>query len=335
MKPYTTIPILTDGGLETDLIFNHGIELPEFAAFPLLENNAQLKVLMDYYREYLDLAQKNKMGFILESPTWRANLDWGKKLGYDYNSLVKVNELAIKKMYQLKQEYDATVALLRISGQIGPRGDGYTVENVMDCIEAARYHELQIKAFKQSHVDMVTAITMTYSEEALGIVKAAQLYDLPVVISFTVEVDGNLPSGERLEDAILKLDWVTDGYPLYYMINCAHPSHFIHLLEGGGAWKHRIQGIRANASCKSHAELDEATELDKGNKEELGSLHKKMQLLLPGLKVYGGCCGTDISHVTEICNTLGTDCEAVFTESEVLIPINDSLIMTSDKNSQN
>lgn len=303
MKPCKTTIILTDGGLETDLIFNHGLELQEFAAFPLLERPEHLGILMNYYRKYLDLARQYNTGFILESPTWRANLDWGRKLGYDNSSLIRVNQLAVKKMQSLKKEYKNSIGNIKISGQIGPKGDGYQVQDEMTCIQAARYHELQIKAFKDVHVDLVTAITMTYSEEALGIVKAAQLYDLPVVISFTVEVDGSLPSGEGLEEAILKVDWVTDSYPLYYMVNCAHPSHFMHLFNTNRPWKNRIHGIRANASCKSHAELDEATELDIGNKQELGALHNDLRSLLPNLKVLGGCCGTDVTHIDAICRS--------------------------------
>ncbi len=302
MEKRTRHIMLTDGGLETDLIFNHNIELEHFAAFPLLENAAHAHTLENYYREYLELAKENDTGFILESPTWRANLDWGKKLGYDGQNLIKMNQLAIQKMRQLKQEYRSWIEDIKISGQIGPRGDGYRVDATMNPIEAEDYHRLQIQAFKEAGVDMVTAITMTYIDEALGIVEAAKKEDVPVVISFTVELDGNLPSGETLGEAIERIDKVTSHYPEYYMINCAHPTHFMHVLERAGGWKNRIQGLRANASCKSHAELDESTELDVGDKVELGQLHQKLQRLLPNLKVFGGCCGTDASHIVSICN---------------------------------
>ena len=272
-----TKTILTDGGLETDLIFNRGIDLHDFAAFPLLEQPEHLEVLMNYYREYLNMAEQYDTGFILESPTWRANLDWGQKLGYDDRNLIRVNQLAIRKMQFLKKEYENRVSDIQVSGQIGPRGDGYHVQDTMNCFDSMRYHELQVKAFKKADADFITAITMTYSEEALGIVKAAQLYDLPVVISFTVETDGRVPSGEGLEDSILKLDTISNDYPSYYMINCAHPTHFAHLFEGDGVWKQRIQGLRANASCKSHAELDEATELDIGDREDLGRWHATLK----------------------------------------------------------
>ena len=205
-------------------------------------------------------------------------------------------------MQQLKQEYKTCIENVMVSGQIGPRGDGYRVDTAMDPTEAQAYHNLQVQVFKAAKVDMVTAITMTYIDEALGIVESAKKHKIPVVISFTVELDGSLPSGETLEQAITTIDEATDHYPKYYMINCAHPTHFMHLLEGAKSWKNRIQGFRANASCKSHAELDESTELDVGNKIELGQLHKELQQLLPNLEVFGGCCGTDASHLKAICD---------------------------------
>nr|WP_299381195.1 homocysteine S-methyltransferase family protein [Allomuricauda sp.] len=321
--------ILTDGGLETDMIFNHCMELEHFAAFPLVENDGHKKVLERYYREYMELSKRYGTGFILESPTWRANLDWGIQLGYSRDELILSNKNAIALMKELREAYVNSIPEIWISGQIGPRGDGYQVGEEMTSSEAAKYHELQVKAFKEAGADMVTAITMTYSEEAFGIVKAAQLYDVPVVISFTVEVDGRLPSGESLEDAITKLDRQSDGYPLYYMINCAHPTHFAHLFETDTLWKNRVHGLRANASCKSHEELDEATELDTGNKEELGRWHTRLQKLLPNLKVFGGCCGTDVSHITEICRELKKGNKPLFTETDMLLPINDTTIVSS------
>ncbi|MEM9649438.1 MAG: homocysteine S-methyltransferase family protein, partial [Bacteroidota bacterium] len=207
----------------------------------------------------------------------------------------------------------------------------YKVQHAMQYPDAVKYHELQIKAFKEAQVDMVTAITMTYSEEALGIAKAAQLYHVPVVISFTVETDGKLPSGENLEKVISKLDRDTDNYPLYYMINCAHPSHFIHLFKTNGSWKNRIHGIRANASCKSHAELDEATELDKGNCKELGQMHAQLQQLLPNLRIFGGCCGTDISHIAEICKQIQSYDKPLFTDADMLLPISRTMIVSYEQ----
>ena len=296
--------VLTDGGLETDLIFNRGIDLDHFAAFPLVEDAKYKEALNNYYKEYLEIAKKFNAGFILESPTWRANLDWGFRLGYSRDDLTRVNQKAVQQLIDLRTAYAESVPSVLISGQIGPKGDGYLADTSMNFIEAMEYHNLQVTAFKDAGVDLVTAITMTYSEEALGIIKASQLHDVAVVISFTVETNGHLPSGESLKEAIIRLDEASENYPLYYMINCAHPSHFVDRLQNNEAWKLRIKGLRTNASCKSHAELDEATELDCGDREELAGWHKVLKSHLPNLRVYGGCCGTDASHVEAICESI-------------------------------
>lgn len=297
-----TTTFLTDGGLETDLIFNKEIELPHFAAFPLLDRPDTYKTLKDYYKGYLEIARKNEMGFILDSPTWRANLDWVFKLGYTQTDLIRINKSAIDLLKDLRNEYNESIEDIYISGMIGPRGDGYAIDRAMTTNEARNYHNIQISTFKKENADLVSAITMTYSEEAIGIALAAKSNDIPVVLSFTVETDGRLPSGETIEEAINKVDTKTDNYPLYYMLNCAHPTHFMHVVESDSNWKLRIRGIRANASCKSHAELDESTELDIGDKHELGQLHNTLLGYLPNLTVFGGCCGTDMSHIESICH---------------------------------
>lgn len=292
---------LTDGGLETDMIFTKNIDLPHFAAFPLLDNPKHLNTLQMYYSAYLDVAKNYGTGYILESPTWRANKDWGFKLGYNEQDLIRVNQKAIHCLRELKETYKNDICDIFISGQIGPRGDGYRIDSTMTASEAHAYHLLQIKAFKKAEVDMVSAITLTYTEEAIGVTLAAKEHHLPIVISLTVETDGKMPNGDSLEQAINKVDKTTNHYPLYYMINCAHPSHFVDVIKSNQSWTSRIKGIRANASCKSHAELDEATELDAGNVVELGQWHSKLNKYLPELSVYGGCCGTDASHVESIC----------------------------------
>lgn len=301
IKKLDTSIFLTDGGLETDLIFTKNIDLPHFAAFPLLDSPKYNTVLRDYYMEYLEIANRNGTSYILESPTWRANPDWGYKLGYDETELLRVNQKAILLLRELKLRYQNKIEHILISGQLGPRGDGYTIHDAMSEDQAKSYHDLQMTAFKDAGVDMVSAITMNYSAEAIGICNSAKEKRLPVIISFTVETDGNLPSGESLETAITKVDEFTSSYPLYYMINCAHPTHFIEAIKAKNNWKSRIKGIRANASCKSHSELDESTELDAGNIIELTTWHEKLHQHLPHLNVYGGCCGTDASHVESIC----------------------------------
>ena len=303
-KPLNT-PLLTDGGLETTLVFHHGIELNHFAAFELLNKSETRDIIMTYYKKYLDLAEFYRTGFILESATWRANPDWGAKLGFSINGLANINRLAINQLQVLKLSYVNDIDPIKVSGCIGPRGDGYRVGDAMDIDTAAAYHSDQLNVFKDTGADMATALTMSYTDEALGITTAARKIGLPIVVSFTVGTDGNLPSGETLQEAIETIDYVTDNYPMYYMVNCAHPSHFTHLFKENSKWKERVMGIRANASNKSHAELDKSTTLDSGDSNDLAIWYRKLKLLLPNLRIYGGCCGTDESHVEAICKILG------------------------------
>jgi S-methylmethionine-dependent homocysteine/selenocysteine methylase len=292
---------LTDGGLETTLVFQEGLELPEFAAFDLLKNETGREVIRDYFRRYVTLARKYNVGFILESATWRANTDWGRKIGYSDDELADMNRKAIDLLLDIRNEYETAVSPMILSGCIGPRGDGYIPSAVMSAEEAERYHAPQINVFRQTAADMVTAITMNYVEEAIGIARAARAADLPVAISFTVETDGKLPTGQSLKEAIERVDAATQNAPAYYMINCAHPLHFAQSLIAGEPWLERIRGLRANASTRSHAELNESTELDEGNPVEFGLQHKALLGTLKNLSVLGGCCGTDHRHVEELC----------------------------------
>jgi homocysteine S-methyltransferase len=289
---------ITDGGLETCLVFHEGIVLPDFAAFPLLDSADGRAALRAYYDPYLALAERQRIGMVLDTPTWRANPDWGARLGYDTDRLADVNRRAVDFIRGCAAERPAVPVVL--DGVLGPRGDGYVVGEVMTPAAAADYHGFQIRAFRDAGADMATALTMTYSDEAIGVANAAQSASLPIVVSFTVETDGGLPSGETLADAIRRVDDATDGFVAYYMINCAHPSHFAAALDTAASWVARVKGIRANASKMSHAELDEAHELDRGDPAELAARYRELASVLPELRVVGGCCGTDIEHVTAV-----------------------------------
>jgi len=292
---------LTDGGIETDLIFNDGMELPHFAAFDLLKTEEGTAALRAYYARYAGIARANGIGFILESPTWRASADWGRKLGYSQAALAQANAKAIQLMAELRREYRSETTPMVISGCVGPRGDGYDPGAVMSADEAQDYHAEQIGVFAKSDADMVTAITMTNANEAIGLARAAHAAGMPVAISFTLETDGRLPTGQGLKEAIEEVDAATGNAPAYYMINCAHPTHFDATLTPGAAWVQRIRGLRANASRRSHAELNEAPDLDEGNPAELGAEYHAILRRHPQINVLGGCCGTDRRHVEAIC----------------------------------
>lgn len=299
---------LTDGGLETTLVFLEGYELPCFAAFDLLKDEKGYEAIKQYYIRYLNIARDLQMNFILESPTWRANPDWAEKIGYPLSVLPDLNEKAIRLLADLRTEYQEKIPNIIISGCVGPRGDGYKPGSTMNADEAEAYHSTQINIFSRTPVDMVSAITMNYVEEAIGIARAAGNVNLPVVISFTVETDGRLATGMTLREAIEQVDKSAKQPPLYFMINCAHPTHFLTDLREGekAAWTKRIKGLRANASCKSHAELDESTVLDRGDPQTLGTEHRILKEMMPHLNVFGGCCGTDEEHVHAIASHIKT-----------------------------
>ena len=288
---------LTDGGLETTLIFHDGLDLPSFASYTLLEDSDGVAALRRYFERYVEIARERGVGIVLETATWRASADWGERLGHSPEQLAELNRRAVRLLEEVRDALETDTTPIVISGNLGPRGDGYVVGDAMTADEAFAYHATQARTFAETSADLVTALTMNYAAEAIGIVRAAGDAGLPVVIGFTVETDGRLPSGQALGEAIEQVDAETDGAPAYFMLNCAHPSHFEAVLETGAEWTSRIRGLRANASRMSHAELDEAEELDDGNPAELAGEYVALRTALPRLTVLGGCCGTDHRHV--------------------------------------
>lgn len=291
---------LTDGGLETSLIFQEGWDLPAMAAFVLMETEQGRNAVRDYFDRYVPMAVAREVGFILESPTWRANPDWGVKIGYPLDKLAQINRDSIELMREIRAKFESPHTPILISGCIGPRGDGYDPGELMSPEEAQAYHAWQIGVFRDAGCDCVTAMTITNINEAIGLARAAEAAEMPCVISFTVETDGRLPTGHTLAEAIEAVDAETGSAPAYYMINCAHPTHFAPTLEVGGDWAGRVRGVRANASQCSHAELDNSTELDSGNPRELSEEYAELLERLPHLNVLGGCCGTDHRHIEAI-----------------------------------
>jgi S-methylmethionine-dependent homocysteine/selenocysteine methylase len=297
---------LTDGGIETTLIFHDGLDLPLFAAFDLLKDDAGTDALRSYYEPYAKIAAESGAGLVLESPTWRASPRWAKELGYSAEELDGLNRKAIALMEEIRERYGSPETPIVISGCVGPQDDGYNPQGLLTAADAEAYHSTQIGTFADTAADMVTAVTMTYSAEAIGVTQAAKAAGMPAAIHFTVETDGRLPSEEPLGDAIAAVVEATDDGPAYFGINCAHPTHFEDVLGGAGKWRERIRSLRANASTKSHAELDEATELDAGDPDDLAARYAGLRELLPNINVVGGCCGTDHRHVGAIADAMTT-----------------------------
>lgn len=289
--------IITDGGIETSLIYHHGASLREFSSFELLKTDEGMKLLQDYFAPYFEIASKLNKPLLLETPTWRSNPAWGKKLGYSHSQLESINRLAVSFLRDLQISEFPGVALI-VSGCVGPRGDGYLAEK-MTTHDAFDYHTPQVKAFAHAKADLVTGITMTNEEEAAGLALACKEASVPCVISFTVETNGTLPSGSTVEQAIRTVDSETDNSIAYYMINCAHPTHFSQIFESDLV-KKRIKGIRANASKCSHEELDNATSLDEGDAVELARDYANLLRHNPNIIIFGGCCGTDHRHIEVI-----------------------------------
>lgn len=304
-----SFPFLTDGGLETTLIFRDGFDLPLFAAFSLLRSKAGRQALSRYFLEYIQLAQRHGCGVILESPTWRANPEWGWQLGYTLDELADANRDAIGLLEDVVSPLATAVGKRILSGCVGPRGDGYVADHVMSVSEALAYHEWQIGVFATTAADMVCAMTMTTAAEATGVALAAKKHGIPAAISFTTETNGRLPSGQELGEAISQVDEASAGYPAYYMVNCAHPDHFRFTLKEGEPWLHRLRGVRANASRMSHAELDATENLDDGDPAELGRIYAEMHDRHGRLNILGGCCGTDARHI----DAIATACVPLFT----------------------
>ncbi|MCP5024986.1 MAG: homocysteine S-methyltransferase [Actinomycetia bacterium] len=284
-------------GMETDLIFNQGVDLPGFASYPLLETITGRDTLRHYCSELVGLAREVGAGVVLETPTWVANRDRGAEIGYDPARLQELNRAGVDLIRGVRDDNDDVETVL--SCTVGPRHDAYNPESYMSVGEAQRYHSEQIGWVADTGIDMIGAYTLAYPEEAAGVGLAARAASLPVVVGFTVETDGRLPNGQSLEAAIGYVDTATGDGVAYYVINCAHPDHFDDVLEDA-PWMSRVRGVIANASRCSHEELDSSEVLDDGDPVELGELISGIRTRFPHVGVVGGCCGTDMRHMAEI-----------------------------------
>ena len=287
---------LSDGGLETFLIFDKGYDLPCFSAAVLLDTDQGRADLTAYFERFIDIAKSTGRGFVMDAPTWRAGTAWAGPLGQTLKDVIETNTRAVSFVSDLRNKHETNDCPILINGLVGPAGDAYAPDTEIDAQDSLLIHAPQIHALGKAGVDMISAMTLTHAPEAIGIVQAAQEVDIPIVIAFTLETDGRLPSGQPLSEAIAEVDGATNTGPLYYMINCAHPDHFRDVLDTSQPWTQRIGGIRANASRMSHAELDEAEVLDDGDPVELGQLSAELVTHLPNVRVVGGCCGTDHRH---------------------------------------
>ncbi|CAF0861215.1 unnamed protein product [Adineta steineri] len=292
---------ISNGGLETTLFYKEHVELPCFASFHLLNDESKYQWIKDFFIKFTTIAQKYELGLILDTNTWRASPDWMHKLGYSDQDMININRKAVELLSDIRNEYETEKCPIVINGCIGPRADGYNLTTIMSPEEAQKYHATQISIMSNTKADLITAFTIIYPEEAIGIVRAAKEVNMPIAISFSVETNGKLPTGQTIKEAIELVDKATENTPIYYMINCSHPISFEDILVPGEAWVDRIHGIKGNASKKSHAELDQCKELDDGNPVEFGEHYRILVDKIKNLNILGGCCGTDQRHMEEVC----------------------------------
>lgn len=288
---------LSDGGLETYMIFDKGFDLPCFSAAVLLDTDEGRDALSEYYERFIGIARDSGRGFIIDAPTWRAGTAWAGPMGQTVADALATNGRAVEFVAAIRDRHETADLPILINGLVGPAGDAYAPDTLFSAEEALAIHAPQIHALGHAGVDQISAMTLTHAGEAAGIAMAGREIDMPVVIAFTLETDGHLPTGQPLGEAIAEVDAATGAAPIYYMINCAHPDHFRDILDTSAAWTSRIGGVRSNASRMSHAELDAAETLDDGDPAELGHLSAELATLLPNIRVIGGCCGTDHRHV--------------------------------------
>jgi homocysteine S-methyltransferase len=306
MTTYEPVPelsgelMLSDTGLETELIFHQGVDLPLFAAFVVSETPEGRDRIIQWTRDHADIAIQNGLGVALGSETWRASSDWGDQLGYDAARLDQVNQRSIEMLREIAGDLDAGDLPVRLGGTLGPRSDGYQPTLMMTAEQAQAYHLPQLRSFATAGADRATAMTLGYVAEAAGIARASAQVDLPVMLGFTVETDGRLPDGTTLKDAVERTDEASDGSAAGYLINCAHPDHLASAFADLGPWTTRLIGLRPNASRRSHAELDEAPDLDDGDPVELGRQVAELRAAIPSIALIGGCCGTDLRHAQAI-----------------------------------
>jgi len=299
---------LTFAGVETFLLFQQEFPLREFSAFEVFERDDAWQALQDeLLRPVADAAADNGCGLMMDCLVRRASEDYVRKLGYDRGAMATINRKAVERTRAFARAWQASSeaasrAPVILAADLGPRGDGYA-RGEDDADRAYEYHRAQVQVLADVDVDLVAAQTITSVSEAVGIVRAARESQVPLTMSPTVETDGRLPDGAPLGAFIEAVDVATDGYPLFYMVNCAHPSHLEPSLrraaEQGERWLERFRGFRSNASAKSHEELDNSTSLDRGDPVALASAMGKLARRYD-LSVVGGCCGTDAEHLRAI-----------------------------------
>lgn len=293
--------IIITGGIGTTLIYKYNIQLQDFSSINLLKDYKKKEIIKKIYTEFIELAKKYNIYLIVDTFSWRLNKDWIIKSDNKYSELDFFNKESVKIATDLKNIYDKII----VNGEIGPRYEGYYIKNKIDIEESKNYHIEQIKVFK-GIVDTITAVLMNHISETLGIVLAAKEVGIPIIVSFTLDINNKLPSGETVEEAITKIDNDTEKYVICYIFNCVNPKYILDFFKENKnkKWIERIKGIKPNASVKTHEELDKLNELDTGDIDLLSNNCGEIKKICKNVNIFGGCCGTNVEHTEKIYKTV-------------------------------
>lgn len=292
-ETHTVRDSIADGGIETTLMDRLGQELREFAAFELLATAEGREALRTYYGEYVDLAAQQQRPLVLDTPTWRANADWGDRLGYDLEDLDAINADAVALVRQVIEDAETEGVTVEVNGCVGPRyDDHYASQDNMTAEESESYYGVQVRALAAAGADRITLVTTMSVAEGIGVVRAAVAERIPVAVSFVVGDDGRLASGDSVAEAIAQIDAATDAVALGYLVNCAHPSEVEQGLAAcaDDAYLNRIIGFRLNAAKEHEPESPERP-------ENFAELQAGLKRYARNATVFGGCCGTDVQHI--------------------------------------
>lgn len=294
---------LTEGGVETEILYKWGYELPHFAMFPLLERSDARSVIRDMYKRYLDVTARYGLAALMGGFDYRASPDWGAKLGYSRQGLHDATIGSIEFLRELAGEYQGALSDTRIMGYVGPRGDAYLGKSRMSVEESRDYHSVQVQTLKTAKVDLITAMTFNAIDEAIGVVEACRAADIPVSISFSLDSSHHLNTGPSLKDAIAQVDAATDHYTSFFGLNCSHPYEFEPAIDETD-WMKRVRVIRPNAAKMDKISLCKLGHLEEGNPVELGQQMASVLDRFPHMDIWGGCCGTCETHLEEIAKHL-------------------------------
>jgi homocysteine S-methyltransferase len=291
---------LAEGGQETEIMYRHGHDLPEFAMYPLLENPEAVADLKQMYARVLDIAAECGFAAMICGLDYRASPDWGEKLGYSRSGLAEALEASIAFLRDVAEPYQGQIDRILIGGSIGPRGDAYSLNRTITADEAEDYHGFQLEVLQRVGVDFASAMTFNNVAEAIGVSRAAARVGLPLSMGFVLDNNHRLKSGASLREAVEAVDAEAgNAKPDFYGINCSHPLEFEPALESGD-WILRLRSLRPNASARDKMDLCKIGHLEEGDPVDLGHRMGALAKRLPHVDIFGGCCGTWDKHLCEI-----------------------------------